>query len=376
MISSRDRKQKIVVDPRNTTWSDDAGGFGFRMLEKMGWSKGKGLGKHEDGSVQHLKQKMKQDLSGIGANDKDTSQNWLAHADAYASLLSNLKEINANEKGSDESDSDSGSASSGSSSSSDDNSSGSSSNEKKETVKEIIKEKEALEKAADELIAANPRYGRLYHRSKFQKGKDARAYDSAALNAILGISSAPPKPIATYESTDRTKDGWVKSRTVINEQKVQVVPSSDTEETEKDKDASKEEKREPKEASKKKKSKKRKLDDTLPSETVSITTVVTSSEKVKSPKKKKAKKSEPEAGDTAEPKAKKKKKLKPLGVPLTPAEVKSFAEKEKKFGTKETKTTAEASTKTAKTADEEKPKKKKKKTTTTTTKKKKKEADE
>lgn len=35
------RKQKWAVDPRNTAWSNDDSKFGQRMLEKMGWSKGK-----------------------------------------------------------------------------------------------------------------------------------------------------------------------------------------------------------------------------------------------------------------------------------------------------------------------------------------------
>lgn len=35
------RKQKWSVDPRNTAWSKDESKFGQKMLEKMGWSKGK-----------------------------------------------------------------------------------------------------------------------------------------------------------------------------------------------------------------------------------------------------------------------------------------------------------------------------------------------
>lgn len=35
------KKQKWSVDPRNSTWSNDDTKFGQKMLERMGWSKGK-----------------------------------------------------------------------------------------------------------------------------------------------------------------------------------------------------------------------------------------------------------------------------------------------------------------------------------------------
>lgn len=35
------RKQKWSVDPRNSAWSKDDSKFGQKMLERMGWSKGK-----------------------------------------------------------------------------------------------------------------------------------------------------------------------------------------------------------------------------------------------------------------------------------------------------------------------------------------------
>lgn len=41
------RKQKWAVDPQNTAWSNDESKFGQRMLEKMGWSKGKVRGKEQ-----------------------------------------------------------------------------------------------------------------------------------------------------------------------------------------------------------------------------------------------------------------------------------------------------------------------------------------
>lgn len=43
----------------------DQGRFGYRMLEKMGWADGKGLGIREDGRKEHIKMKTKNDVLGL-----------------------------------------------------------------------------------------------------------------------------------------------------------------------------------------------------------------------------------------------------------------------------------------------------------------------
>lgn len=72
------RKQRIVADPNNLKWADgahipvvplinlviDKGGFGFKMLQKMGWSEGRGLGANLDGTVEHVKVALKSDSAG------------------------------------------------------------------------------------------------------------------------------------------------------------------------------------------------------------------------------------------------------------------------------------------------------------------------
>uniref|UniRef100_A0A8C0VL35 PIN2 (TERF1) interacting telomerase inhibitor 1 n=1 Tax=Cyanistes caeruleus TaxID=156563 RepID=A0A8C0VL35_CYACU len=83
------RKQKWSVDPRNTAWSNDDSKFGQKMLEKMGWSKGKGLGAQEQGNPEHIRVKVKNDVLGLGAtiNHED---NWIAHQDDFNQLLAEL----------------------------------------------------------------------------------------------------------------------------------------------------------------------------------------------------------------------------------------------------------------------------------------------
>lgn len=56
-----------ILDTQNKAWAEDKGKFGYRMLEKMGWSDGKGLGAREDGMTQHLRARKKRDAAGIGA---------------------------------------------------------------------------------------------------------------------------------------------------------------------------------------------------------------------------------------------------------------------------------------------------------------------
>ncbi|KAK3516666.1 hypothetical protein QTP70_021994, partial [Hemibagrus guttatus] len=89
MLAEPRRKQKWSVDPRNSTWSKDDSKFGQKMLERMGWSKGKGLGKSEQGSTEHIKVKVKNNSLGLGTaiNHED---NWIAHQDDFNQLLTEL----------------------------------------------------------------------------------------------------------------------------------------------------------------------------------------------------------------------------------------------------------------------------------------------
>lgn len=67
----------------------DQSKFGFRMLMKMGWAPGKGLGVNEDGNQEHVKIRLKEDNLGLGANKK-TSDNWLDNTDSFSRLLADL----------------------------------------------------------------------------------------------------------------------------------------------------------------------------------------------------------------------------------------------------------------------------------------------
>lgn len=67
----------------------DTGKFGHKMLTKMGWAPGKGLGSNEDGHTEHVKVRLKDNNFGIGANKKNMD-NWLDNTDAFSRLLADL----------------------------------------------------------------------------------------------------------------------------------------------------------------------------------------------------------------------------------------------------------------------------------------------
>ena len=63
------------------------------MLQKMGWSKGKGLGKNEDGSTSHIKVKKKEDSQGLGLDeDIEGTKTLMKNANVFSDIL---KELNA-----------------------------------------------------------------------------------------------------------------------------------------------------------------------------------------------------------------------------------------------------------------------------------------
>ncbi|KAM6081656.1 PIN2/TERF1-interacting telomerase inhibitor 1 isoform 1-T1 [Chlamydotis macqueenii] len=89
MLAEPRRRQKWSVDPRNSAWSKDESKFGQKMLEKMGWSKGKGLGAQEQGNTEHIKVQVKNNTLGLGAT-VNYEDNWIAHQDDFNQLLAEL----------------------------------------------------------------------------------------------------------------------------------------------------------------------------------------------------------------------------------------------------------------------------------------------
>lgn len=90
--SMKQRQKKLCqvkMKPRAEPVYNDSSNFGVRMLEKLGWSEGKGLGKREDGMSAPILPKMKQDAEGFGyAGEKD--DHWTQHDQDFNQLLKSL----------------------------------------------------------------------------------------------------------------------------------------------------------------------------------------------------------------------------------------------------------------------------------------------
>ena len=66
MLSEPRRRQKWSLNPRGTLWSNDESKFGKKLMEKMGWKSGDGLGSQGQGIVDPITVAANQDKKGIG----------------------------------------------------------------------------------------------------------------------------------------------------------------------------------------------------------------------------------------------------------------------------------------------------------------------
>jgi hypothetical protein len=84
-----------LKDTLNTNWKDDKKGFGFRMLQKMGWKEDKGLGKNESGITTNVKVSKREEGLGLGmdkfVDDNVGNKAWSSTVQSYNAVLDMLK---------------------------------------------------------------------------------------------------------------------------------------------------------------------------------------------------------------------------------------------------------------------------------------------
>lgn len=83
-----------LKDTLNSTWKNDKTGFGFRMMQKMGWKEDKGLGKNETGIVDNVKIQKRETGLGLGSQDitDNANRGWSATATSFNDVLHVLKQ--------------------------------------------------------------------------------------------------------------------------------------------------------------------------------------------------------------------------------------------------------------------------------------------
>ncbi|TKR93369.1 hypothetical protein L596_007841 [Steinernema carpocapsae] len=147
------RKQRISIDPQNIAWKNDNEKFGQKLMEKMGWSEGKGLGLKEQGMSDNLKLKANHTAKGLGC-EQGYDTTWIAHHDDFASLLANLKKKKPESEEKEGSD-----------------------GVKKEKKEKKVKSLEETSKSSKARI----------HYHKFTRGKDLSRFSANDLSSVIGI---------------------------------------------------------------------------------------------------------------------------------------------------------------------------------------------
>ena len=93
------KTQRALGGTLNESVVDMSCDFGRRMMAKMGWSEGKGLGKKEDGMKSHVKVKQRSELLGLGADEASAlATNWAPPPELEASLGESRKTEKARKK--------------------------------------------------------------------------------------------------------------------------------------------------------------------------------------------------------------------------------------------------------------------------------------
>ena len=81
-----------TTETRNSQWANDPNSFGRKMLSKLGWKEGSGLGKNQQGSSTHLRAVKRSESLGIGAeSDAFGDKGWQDTNAGFHGVLANLK---------------------------------------------------------------------------------------------------------------------------------------------------------------------------------------------------------------------------------------------------------------------------------------------
>jgi len=163
MLAEPRRRQKWALNPRGNLWSKDEDKLGNKMMEKMGWKSGDGLGATNQGIKDPISIKANSDNRGIG-HEVGMDDVWLNQKDDFDDVLASLNSAHA------------------STANSDNEQEGQESSKTGQTEKQSLRD---ISKKSKKRV----------HYEKFTKGKDLSRMSQKDLANILGTDKAKKRRI-------------------------------------------------------------------------------------------------------------------------------------------------------------------------------------
>ena len=148
-LAGEKRRQRIAFDPNNQQWTlNKQGNYGAKIMNKMGWKHGHGLGRSLDGKTGIVKAKVKKNTRGIGGDSLDgLDDGWIDTKKDYEALLARLSRRVDKAK----------------------------TEEEEELATHQVDEKNKEKQSS------------LISRGKYRKNKSVKGYDAKAVAEILGV---------------------------------------------------------------------------------------------------------------------------------------------------------------------------------------------
>ncbi|KAH8261417.1 hypothetical protein KR044_008605 [Drosophila immigrans] len=181
MLAEPRRRKKYNLCPRGKALYEDSARFGTKMLEKMGWSKGQGLGANLDGSQDFVRVRFKNDAEGLGYENRDDQ--WTEHEEGFNGLLNSLNGGSADDA-----------------SNTNENSGDASASEEearpmgfgfKEVTEKKVKTKTLKDNISGISLEETSKFSKArVHYKKFTRGKDLSRYSEKDLANIFGKKAA------------------------------------------------------------------------------------------------------------------------------------------------------------------------------------------
>lgn len=172
-MQDQTRRQKQSATRHGAAfWQEEKDNFGKKLMEKMGWEQGKGLGRKEEGATEFLRAKKRSDNLGIGAAP-GTDEHWTAAQSMFNDLLKRLNQENDN------------------------------------TAAPTLEENEEEERRVtlQSYVAKRTLY------SKFKRAKDIKNYSADAMSEIFGRKKSDPTPSPEPEKETKLFDTSLQTTT-------------------------------------------------------------------------------------------------------------------------------------------------------------------